>query len=313
MTLTRTDSLTHSWTMMGGSARMWVVGASAATGIGREDAIALVEGRGAHLEQSWSRFLATSDLSRLADAAGAPTIVEPETVQLLRAMLDGWHETDRDFDPTLLPAVIAEGYGRSLVDPSRATQLPTTARSRTDLDAMRIDGATVTLPVGTALDPGGIGKGLAADLIAADLMAAGALGCLVEVGGDLRVMGEAPDGVAWRIAVDDPFQPGTERGQIRVPDAGVATSSQRKRRWMTDSGTERHHLIDPSTQRSAGSSIQTVTVIAASAARAEVLTKPGFVRPVDEYLDWIPTRGAAALLIDADGTELTTSNWSTYA
>ena len=34
---------------------------------------------------------------------------------------------------------------------------------------------------------------------------------------------------------------------------------------------------------------------------------------IDDYLEWIPTRGAAALLIDADGAEHTTTNWSDYA
>jgi len=239
--------------------------------------------------------------------------VDPDTITLLTAMLDGWHETQHDFDPTLLPAVIAEGYGRSLLDPSRLTRLPESARSRTNLDAMRIDGLTVSLPSGTALDPGGIGKGLAADIITADLMAAGARGCLVEVGGDVRVVGEAPDGVAWRVSVDDPFIAGAERALVRLPDGGIATSSQRKRRWISELGIERHHLIDPVTRRSAVTSIQTITVIAASAARAEILTKPGFVRPIDVYLAWIPTRGAAALLIGADGVERTTTNWSTYA
>ncbi len=313
MSTTNTHSVTHSWSMMGGTARVWVVYSGADIANGLESVAALVERRGAHLESCWSRFMADSDLSRLTDADGQPTTVDPDTITLLFAMLDGWNETDRDFDPTLLPAVVAEGYGRSLRDPTRITRLPESSRSRADLDAMRIDGLTVTVTRGTALDPGGIGKGLAADLIASDLMADGALGCLVEVGGDLRVVGVAPDGVAWRVAVDDPFAPGTERALVRLPDGGIATSSQRKRRWVSDSGSERHHLIDPTTQRSAISSIQTVTVITSTAARAEVLTKPGFLRPLDEYLEWIPTRGAAALLIGADGTERTTSNWGNYA
>ena len=313
MTTTSTHSVTHSWPMMGGTARVWVVMGSRDAAISANSVIALVERRAEQLEQRWSRFIADSDLSRLTESSGHPLNVDSDTITLLTAMLDGWHETDHDFDPTLLPAVVAEGYGRSLIDPTRSTQLPESARSRVDLEAMRIDGLTVTLPRGTALDPGGIGKGLAADLIAADLIDAGALGCLVEVGGDLRVVGEAPDGVAWRVSVDDPFSPGTERALIRLPDGGIATSSQRKRRWMSESGTERHHLIDPATRRSAVTSIQTITVIASSATRAEILTKPGFVRPIDDYLAWIPTRGAAALLIDADGTERTTPNWSTYA
>lgn len=316
-TTTAAHTIDHSWSMMGGTARACLVidetEAPTGTSTSLSSLLQNLEHRGAELEQHWSRFIAESDLSRLAGAAGTPLAVAAETITLVQAMLDGWRETDHDFDPTLLPAVVAEGYGRSLVDPSRSTRLPESARARGDLDAMRIDGGTVTLPSGTALDPGGIGKGLAADLLVAELRARGVRGCLIEIGGDVRVSGDPPDGVAWRIAVEDPLAPPAVQTTVRLPDGGIATSSQRKRRWMSESGSERHHLIDPQTQRSAVTSIQTVTVIASTAARAEVLTKPGFLRPVDDYLAWLPTRGAAALLIDANGAEHTTSNWSDYA
>ena len=297
---------------MGGAAHARLV-------IGRPDpvladrALGLVERRLSELEQRWSRFRPDSDLSRLSAADGRPLEVHPDTIVLLAAMRAAWHETDHDFDPSLLPALVAGGYARSLVDDSRATALPPTARDRADLDAMRLDGTTVTLPSGTALDSGGIGKGLAADLIADELLALGVAGCLIEVGGDVRVRGAAPDGIAWRVRVEDPFDTTGARAVVRLTDGGVATSSQRKRRWLAAGGTEAHHLIDPATLRSASTRIQTVTVIAATASRAEALTKPGFLRPLDDYLAWLPTRGAAALTIDADGVERTTANWSDYA
>jgi thiamine biosynthesis lipoprotein len=306
-TITTVEATTdRTWALMGGSAHVRMVGGTSA-------ALDEAEGLALALEQRWSRFITESDLSRLAVADGATLTVDPATVQLLRAMLEGWRETDHDFDPTLLPAVIAAGYRRSIVDPSRATDLPPSIVARGDLEAMRIVGDAVRLPRGMSLDAGGIGKGFAADLIAARLLAAGAHGCLVEIGGDVRVAGQAPDCAAWRISVDDPFSASANRGIVRLLEGGIATSSQRKRRWMTESGTAAHHLIDPASGRPAATSIQTVTVIAATAARAEVLTKPGFLRPVDDYLAWLPTRGAAALLIDADGVERTTSNWSDYA
>lgn len=297
---------------MGGGARARIVLDASASEEVAERATALVEHRLAELEQRWSRFLPDSDLSRLSAADGKPVVVHPDTIVLLMAMRAAWHETDRDFDPSLLPALVAGGYARSLVDAARATTLPSTARDRADLDAMRLDDMTVTLPTGTALDSGGLGKGLAADLIADELMALGVAGCLVEVGGDVRVRGAAPDGVSWRIRVEDPFDLTATRAFVRLVDGGIATSSQRKRRWLTTDGTDAHHLIDPATLRSAGTSIQTVTVVAATAARAEALTKPGFLRPLDDYLAWLPTRGAAALTIDADGVERTTPNWSDY-
>ncbi len=301
---------------MGGGARIRIVlapeGADADEGLG-VDAVALAERRLAELEQRWSRFLPDSDLTRVNTAEGRPTTVHADTIMLLDAMRAAWRETDRDFDPGLLPALVAGGYGRSLIDGSRITALPPSARDRADLDAMRLDGQTVTLPVGSALDSGGIGKGLAADLIADELMALGVAGCLIEVGGDVRVRGTAPDGIAWRVRVEDPFNLASTRAIVRLGDGGVATSSQRKRRWLGVDGEDAHHLIDPATLRSARTSIQTVTVIADTAARAEALTKPGFLRPLDDYLAWLPTRGAAALTIDADGVERTTPNWSDYA
>ncbi|MFN4002919.1 FAD:protein FMN transferase [Microcella sp.] len=296
----------RTWALMGGSAHVRIVGGSSA-------ALDEAHGFALTLEQRWSRFVDDSDLTALANADGVPVTVAPETIVLLHAMREGWRETDHDFDPTLLPHLVTAGYRRSTVDPSRSTTLPALAVGRGDLEAMRLDGDEVRLPIGMTLDAGGIGKGLAADLVARRLIAAGALGCLVEIGGDVRVAGQAPDDTAWRIAVDDPFVPGANRGVVRLVDGGIATSSQRKRRWMTESGHAAHHLIDPASGRPAATSIQTVTVIAATAARAEVLTKPGFLRPLDDYLAWLPTRGAAALLIDADGVEHSTPNWSDYA
>jgi thiamine biosynthesis lipoprotein len=133
---------------------------------------------------------------------------------------------------------------------------------------------------------------------------------MAEIAGDVRVAGEAPDGVAWRIGVEDPFIVGSHSDVVRVPNGGVVTSSQRKRR-LGEKG-EKHHLINPSTRDSAQTDVQTVTVIAGTAAKAETLTKPGFVQPTPEYLLWLVTQGAAGLIIDVDGDHHESSNWGVY-
>ncbi len=296
----------HTWTLMGGQARARILTAP-------EGAKQLLEREGQRLEHRWSRFIPHSDLSRLNRAAGAPETVSADMVNLIMAMRDGWRETDRQFDPTLLPSVIGAGYVRSMLDSAVMTTLPASARSGQNLDAVVIDGEQVTLPVGMTLDAGGIGKGLAADRLATSLMQSGAWGCVVEVGGDLRVMGDAPDGIAWRVAVEDPFDDTRIQSTVRMTEGGIATSSQRKRRWGAPGSSQTHHLIDPRTQRSAVTSVQTVTVLASTAARAETLTKPGFLRPMTDFLAWLPTRGAAGLIIDDEGREFATDNWGDYA
>lgn len=265
------------------------------------------------LEGLWSRFRSDSDLMRLASAAGRSLRVDASTATLIAAMRDGWHITDGDFDPSILPALLGIGYDRSLVDGTLAPSLPVDARSRADLDLIRIDGEGITLPRGMALDPGGIGKGLAADLVADLLMSAGARGALVEIGGDVRARGEAPDGTAWRIRIADPFDDARDAAVVRLAEGAVATSSQRRRRFTGPDDIERHHLIDPRTGMSARSSVQTATVIASTTAAAEVLTKPAFVREPRAYLDWLEGLGAQGMVVDDSGATTTTAGWKDFS
>lgn len=264
------------------------------------------------LDRLWSRFRADSDITALNLAEGAARRVHPLTVRLVREMLDAYHRTDGDFDPTLLPALVAAGYAASRVDPELTTSLPPSAVAPGRVDSVRVDGERITLGRGTTLDPGGIGKGLAADLAVEQALAGGALGAMAEFGGDVVVGGVAPDGVAWRIGVEDPFDPARHLATIRLARGAVATSSQRKLRWAAADGTDTHHLLDPRDIRSISTDVQTVTVIAATGARAESLTKPGFLRPIDEYLAWLPSQGAAGLAVTADGAEHVSENWSRY-
>jgi thiamine biosynthesis lipoprotein len=313
-TSTRPASTRLSQAAMGGHANITLVGASA----GLLEACAEWLSR---FEALWSRFIPTSDITRLNLSEGRPTPVDPLTVQLIRAMQAGHAATSGDFDPTLLPSLVASGYGRSRIDPAKVTSLPPSAVSPGSLAGIRITEpgptdpvgtlAMVTVPLGTTLDAGGIGKGLAADLICQFALAQGAWGVMAEIGGDLVVAGDAPDQVAWRIGVENPFDATAQVAVIRLVAGATATSSVRKRRWTTPAG-ERHHLFDPATGDSTPTEVQTVTVIARSGAQAEALTKSGFIREPAAYLAWLPTQGAAGLIVTATGGIRTSENWDLY-
>lgn len=271
-------------------------------------------------EQLWSRFLPASDVTRLNWAEGRAVEVDPLTVRLITAMTDAAALTSGDYDPTLLPDLVAAGYAASVLDPGRVTTLPSSARAPGNLRGIVIDGNSVRMPPGTTIDPGGIGKGLVADLVCEDALAGGAWGALAEIGGDIVVAGQAPDEVAWRLGVENPLRATSDdtgtapehSAIVRLASGALVTSSQRKRRWSSQAG-ERHHLISPRTHESVRSSIQTVSVIAATGARAESLTKPGFLRDTTDYLTWLPTVGAAGLVIDDTGSLTSSANWKNYS
>lgn len=290
---------------MGGHATITLVG-------GGEDLVARCFALADHLEARWSRFLPTSDISRLNWAEGASVEVDPVTVQLISAMREASELSDGDFDPTLLPELIESGYAASVVAPDLVTTLPASASAPGRLASLTLDGSSVRMPVGTTLDPGGIGKGLAADIICEFGLAEGAWGIMAEISGDIVVAGRAPDAVAWLLGVEDPFDTARHLRTVRIARGAIVTSSQRKRRFDTAAGV-RHHLIDPRTGASALTDIQTVTVIAATGVRAEAISKSGFLRPVEEFLAWLPQVGAAALLVDSAGRQHVSANWGRYA
>ena len=178
-------------------------------------------GRGSQqLEQRWSRFLPTSELSRLNASAGREVSVSADTLTLLRACATAWAATDGRFDPTLRHAMVALGYDRDFAlvaaGPMRHSETGPSSPRRRGMAGVVIDerASTVRLPHGVGLDAGGLGKGLAADIVVAELEERGAHGAMVNLGGDLAVAGEPPDGEAWVVGVEDPHA--AERTLCRV-------------------------------------------------------------------------------------------------
>ncbi len=102
------------------------------------------------------------------------------------------------------------------------------------------------LPPGVHLDPGGIGKGLAADLVVGELLDRGAAGACVGIGGDVRVAGAPDDRPGWSISIADPIDARRELTRIDLDDGAVATSSTQRRTWWRG-GMRLHHVVDPRT------------------------------------------------------------------
>lgn len=263
------------------------------------------------LEAAWSRFVEGSDVWRLNWAEGRPVRVRACTVRLVRELVCAWSMTEGDFDPTTLPRLAAAGYGASWVDASRRTRLPDSAHWPGDVPGIEVDGLVVRLPRGTTLDAGGLGKGLAADIVTEFALTHGAGGALVEVGGDLVVGGEPPDGAAWTVGIEDPFAPGTALTTVRLVSGAVATSSRLRRSWNTAAGTA-HHLIAPATGASAVTATVASTVIAGSGTRAEALAKLAFVREPESLLASLPALGASGLVVSADHECRYSPNWKVF-
>ncbi|MDG2113677.1 MAG: FAD:protein FMN transferase [Actinomycetota bacterium] len=263
----------------------------------------------AGLEASWSRFDASSEISQLNRASGAPVIVSPETADLLDKARVAHHATGGWFDPLMLNELAAAGYNESfeLLGAFGASRFYTAERqaalaearpSMTDADIDSSIGL-VQLPEGSAFDPGGIGKGLAADRLARAALDAGAEWVIVDMGGDVRVDGEGLQFGEFQVEVGHPD--GGVMCMVAMTQGAAATSGTSRRRWRGPLGEQRHHLLDPRTGRPAESDLSAVTVIAAEAWWAEAVATATVVAGRERGLQMVSDLGLAAIAIDTAG------------
>jgi FAD:protein FMN transferase len=267
------------------------------------------EARIADLERRWSRFRTDSELSRLnGSVRGRPTLLSPETYTLVERAVLAWRLTAGRFDPTVLDAIIRNGYDRTFAALPLDRDCPeNTPQPAPGCGAIVLDRRlrSVTLPEGVGIDPGGIGKGLAADMVAGELLREGADGVLVDIGGDIRVAGAGPVDDHWVIDVADPFDSAGILAHLALRDTGIATSSRLRRHWSLN-GIARHHLLDPATGRPAETPLVAATVIAGEAWWAEALTKVVLVTGgLDELVD------ASAVTVNELGERSGTSDLMT--
>lgn len=286
---------------MGTWAHLIVVGA----GDGAEAMLDAAVDRIESLERRWSRFIPTSELSRLNAAAGSPVLLEPDTYALVERAVTSWEATAGRFDPTVHDALVAAGYDRTFAEvaagPRPVAASPPTVPGCAGIGLDPVLHA-VTLPPGVHLDLGGIGKGWTVDLVVDQIMAGGAAGACANLGGDLRVAGEAPTEHGWTVAVEDPLDHDRTLATIALRHGAVATTTRTRRRWSPPGGGAQHHLIDPATGRPAATGLAAVTVVAADATTAEVVAKAAFVAGLVEGPALVEAAGAAALLVDDRGT-----------
>jgi thiamine biosynthesis lipoprotein len=253
------------------------------------------------LEHSWSRFQSDSELNRLHLRPEQWVRVSHELFTALRWCARLHEETDGRFDPSVRTALEQWGYDRTFREIDESAASPNRSGPTPGLRGMQLrrDDEAVWLPAGLRLDLGGLGKGLAADMLAGELLGMGAAGAYVCMGGDIAVAGDVPPG-GWQVPLhhpdtDEPFD------HFPLSTGGLVMSTPRMRRWRRSDGSTAHHLIDPTTGAPADTDVVAVAVAALSAARAEALAKAVVVAGSRKGLELLDSFGVDGWIItDAD-------------
>jgi len=264
------------------------------------------------LEAAWSRFRQESEISVLNDHPGLPVLVGPDTLRLTVHAEAAWRLTRGWFDPLMLTELMALGYDRDHHDlPAAPPWRPdaSTFASEAPLDGrvsrmpeMEIDQplGLVSIPPGTTFDPGGLGKGLAADMLVEEALDHDVDGILVDLGGDIRMAGTWYGNGLWPAIVGHPQDRTRDLAEIRLAAGGLATSSLLRRRWQGPAGPV-HHVLDPATAAPAASDVVAVTVHAGATWFAEAIAKAVLVAGRVAGAALIEESQTAGMIVDVTG------------
>jgi FAD:protein FMN transferase len=262
------------------------------------------------LEAKWSRFLSDSEVMVLNNNPDVPTQVSDATLRLVSEIKSGYEITNGLFSGNILGQLIDLGYATSRLNSDNVTSWSARSETTANLGDVEIDlpSKSITIPSGVAIDSGGIGKGLAADLMSDYAMQLGAMGVAIFAGGDVAVKGIAVDASGWEIKVSDPSDSDKYIASVALSRGGLATSSPMG--WKNEKS---HHIIDPRTKKSSDSDVLQATVIAQSSAQAEVLAKMCVILGTLDGIARIDSLGAATLIVDHTNQVHTSKNWGTYS
>lgn len=254
------------------------------------------------LDALWSATSEGSDVARLNSGAGEAVALAPETMRLLRLSEAVREETKGALDVTLLPLLKLWGFSGGVHRVPTAEEIEA-ARALTGAGKLKLDEAagTARLEKGSSVELGAVAKGYAGELVAAELKSRGVRSALLDLGGNIEVIGAREDGAPWRIGLRNPFG-GALLGTVAVTDAAVVTSAIDQRFFTDEAGNHYWHILDPATGKPAASGLASATVVASSGGRADALSTALFVMGAERAAAfWRERQDFEMVLVGMDG------------
>lgn len=287
--------ISHTFTAMASPCSFLLMGDTKAV----QHACQLAEQEVRRIEHKYSRYNADSLLTQINQLAGIrPVTIDAETAGLLNYAQQCYEQSEGLFD-------ITSGILRQVWD-FKSNQVPSQQKIDTVLSAIgwhfvEWDQNQVFLPrTRMELDFGGFGKEYAADKAAEVFLNLGIQHGLVDLGGDIRVIGDKPDQSGWAIGIRDPKQPDQPITSL-ILHQGAMTTSGNYERFMRVDGKHYCHILNPTT----GWPVNhwaSVTVLASQCLVAGSLSTLAMLAE-EEAKDWLQDQQIPFLAIDTLGNQ----------
>ncbi|WP_296558215.1 FAD:protein FMN transferase [uncultured Acetobacterium sp.] len=243
----------------------------------------------AELNSSLTAFETESDLGLIKENAGIkPVSVSADTYKIIAKSLAYSRDSGGYFDVTIAPLVDLWGIHSPETKNAPASEAINAAKEKTDYRKIVLNPADQSVyltEAGMAVNLGAIAKGYIADEAMAVLKQEGVEHALINLGGNVLVMGGKADNSDFGVGVEDPRNPGNGYlGVLSLKDGSVVTSGDYQRYFVDAAGKKYHHILDPFSGYPSDSGLIQVTVVAKASVDADSLSTILFLVGLDEGL-----------------------------
>jgi FAD:protein FMN transferase len=243
---------------------------------GKDGVVEEAFGELSRIESVFSRNIDTSDIATFnresEESVGTFSYVFlPETAGVLSRALEYANTTGGLYNPAVGPLVDLWGIG------SESARIP----SQDEIDRILpildskdliLENGFIRAKAGMSLDLGGIAKGYAADRVKAVLEKAGIERGIVNLGGNVLVMGSKEDGSLWNVGIQNPLsERGDYIGIISMESTSMVTSGNYER-YFEEDGIRYHHILDSSSGYPIANNLAACTVVTPQSIDADALS-----------------------------------------
>lgn len=258
-----------------------------------------------HYEKLLSRTIEGSDIWNINLSEEKSVSVSEETIELLNAALFYASLSQGRIDPTVAPLMDLWNFTSGEPGPVPASSDIEVLLPHVDYKNIIIEENTVTLKDSkTQLDLGFLAKGYIADKVRDFLLENGVENAIIDLGGNLVVMGSKPDGSIYKLGIQKPFAPTGEMiYSLSVTDTSLVTSGTYER-FFEENGRNYHHILNTSTGYPIENDLLSVSILTDSSLEADALSTTCFVLGLEEGMELIESLPDVEAVFITDDYEL---------
>ena len=237
-------------------------------------------------EKIFSKTIKTSDISKINSANGATITIDEETSTLISTGLHYSSLTDGYFDITIGGLSELWNFQEKRIPDSKDIEY---ALQNTNHSYIQVNNNQITISnPNTKIDLGGIAKGYVADKLKEHLLDNGVTNGIIDLGGNVLLIGSKPDNTNYNIGIAKPFGKNSETiAVVRASDKSIVTSGNYQRYFYDEDGNLYHHILNPHTGYPVNNGLNSVTIISDKSIDGDALSTSCFLLGIDEGIKLI--------------------------